>query len=140
MADSYFLQRFVDAQAHSYDTALGEVRRGAKHSHWMWFIFPQIAGLGSSPMAQRYAIASLDEARAYLNHPILGARLHEIIAALQGVDPPDAETVFGPIDAVKLRSSLTLFGRAADDGDTVFRDALARWFDGAEDPATIERL
>ena len=140
MDDIHHLGRFVDAQATRYDSALAEVRRGAKRSHWMWFVFPQIAGLGSSPMAQHYAISGLDEARAYLDHPVLGPRLREIVSALRDVDPPDARAVFGAIDAVKLRSSLTLFVHAANISEPLFREALDRWFDGVEDPATLERL
>ncbi|WP_454884894.1 DUF1810 domain-containing protein [Sphingomonas oryzagri] len=140
MDDIHHLNRFVDAQATHYDTALAEVRRGAKRSHWMWFIFPQIAGLGSSPMAQHYAISGLDEARAYLDHPVLGPRLREIVSVLRDVEAPDARAVFGAIDAMKLRSSLTLFIHAANPSELLFREALDRWFDGVEDPATLERL
>ena len=105
----------------------------------MWFVFPQIAGLGSSPMAQRYAISSLDEARAYLAHPVLGDRLRESAHALTRLDTRSPEEVLGGIDALKLRSSMTLFARAAPD-EPLFRDVLARYFEGDEDPATLERL
>src|ERR1700759_1436493 len=105
--DPFDLQRFVDAQAPVIDRVRAEVRSGAKRSHWMWFVFPQIAGLGHSAMAQRYAIADLEEAKAYLAHPVLGTRLREITAALGDLPDPDAERVFGGIDAMKLRSSLT---------------------------------
>jgi uncharacterized protein (DUF1810 family) len=132
------LERFVAAQAGSYDIALAEIRRGAKRSHWMWYIFPQIAGLGSSPMARRYAIRSLDEARAYLAHPVLGARLRACVEALQGLAPTSAGEVFGSIDALKLRSSLTLF-IGAGGGDS-FRAALSRWFDDQPDDATMRRI
>ncbi|WP_420383671.1 DUF1810 domain-containing protein [Novosphingobium sp.] len=132
------LERFVDAQAGTYRTALAEIGQGAKRSHWMWFIFPQIAGLGSSAMARRYAIASLDEARAYLAHPVLGPRLRECVAALQGLGQTSAERVFGGIDAIKLRSSLTLFGMAG--GGPAFDDGLGRWFGGQSDEATLRLL
>jgi uncharacterized protein (DUF1810 family) len=135
--DPFDLARFVAAQDQVYTVALAEIRRGAKRSHWMWFIFPQIAGLGTSPMAQRYAIASLDEARAYLDHPLLGARYRECVEALQALPPTSAVAVFGGIDATKLRSSLTLFAQIAD--DAVFEAALGRWCGGA-DPATLALL
>jgi uncharacterized protein (DUF1810 family) len=136
--DPFGLERFVEAQQGSYAQALAEVRRGAKTSHWMWYVFPQIAGLGHSAMAQRYAISGLDEARAYLAHPVLGARLREIVEALQALPATSAERVFGSIDAVKLRSCLTLFAHAG--GGALFAGALSRWFDGAEDEATVRRL
>ncbi len=134
------LDHFVSAQEQTYARALDEVRAGAKRSHWMWYVFPQIAGLGHSAMAQRYAIADLAEAKAYLAHPVLGERLREITSALADLPAPDAVAVFGGIDALKLRSSLTLFARADAKADGLFRRTLDRWFDGAEDPATIERL
>jgi uncharacterized protein (DUF1810 family) len=137
MAD-FDLDRFVDAQASTYEAALAEIRRGAKRSHWMWFIFPQIAGLGSSAMAQRFAIASIDEAHAYLRHPLLGARLRECVSALQDLTGTTAVAVFGSIDAMKLRSSLTLFVEA--DGGALFVAALNRWFDGLGDSATLARI
>lgn len=141
MEDPHDLARFVRAQQESYARALGEVRHGAKRSHWMWYVFPQIAGLGHSTMAQRYAISGMDEARAYLAHPVLGPRLREITEALQALPAGDAVRVFGSVDAVKLRSSLTLFARTDAAGDeSLFRQALERWFDGAEDSATLERL
>jgi uncharacterized protein (DUF1810 family) len=134
------LQRFVDAQAKSYATALAELRAGEKRSHWMWYVFPQIAGLGHSHMAREYALDSLEEARAYLAHPVLGARLRECIDAMSRLPAPaTAERVLGGIDAMKLRSSLTLFARAAPD-EARFADALARWFDGTYDAATDARL
>ena len=133
------LTRFVDAQGPVYATVLTELRRGRKASHWMWFIFPQIEGLGSSPLAQRYAIRSLDGARAYLAHPVLGPRLLECAALVLAADAPSAEAMFGGIDARKLRSSMTLFQRAAPD-EPVFRQVLERWFRGAVDTATDDRL
>ena len=141
MSDPYDLQRFVDAQDRggTYDRALQELRDGRKTSHWMWFVFPQIAGLGHSPMAQRYAISSLDEARAYLAHPVLGDRLRESARALTGLDTSDPGEVLGGIDALKLRSSMTLFARAAPD-EPLFTQVLDQLFGGAADDATDARL
>jgi len=141
MSDPYDLQRFVDAQDRggTYDGALAELRDGRKTSHWMWFVFPQIAGLGSSPMAQRYAISSLDEARAYLAHPVLGDRLRESTRALTGLDTRSPDEVLGGIYAMKLRSSMTLFMRAAPD-DPLFAQVLDQYFGGAADDATDARL
>ncbi|SMF61416.1 DUF1810 domain-containing protein [Allosphingosinicella indica] len=138
MAHPFDLDRFLVAQARDYDRALAEISAGAKRSHWMWYIFPQIAGLGGSDMARRYAIRSLDEARAYLAHPLLGPRLEACVAALQRLPDADAERVFGPVDAMKLRSSLTLFVAAG--APRIFQTALDRWFGGRADPATLSRL
>ncbi|MDK2768090.1 MAG: DUF1810 domain-containing protein [Sphingomonas sp.] len=140
MAGAEGLDRFVEAQAPVYAAALGEIRRGAKRSHWMWFVFPQLAGLGRSDTARFYAIRSLDEARAYLAHPVLGARLVECVGALQDITDTSvtARAVFGEVDAVKLRSSLTLFIEAG--GSPLFSAALARWFAGVPDPATLALL
>lgn len=138
MTDPYDLQRFVSAQTESYADALAEIRSGAKHGHWMWYIFPQIVGLGRSPFAQRYALRSLDEARAYLAHPMLGERLRTCVDALLYLDNINARDVFGEIDAMKLHSSLTLFAKA--DGVGRFTSALDRWFDGAPDQATLAIL
>ena len=136
-ADPYDLRRFVEAQDEhgTYERALAELRAGRKRSHWMWFVFPQVDGLGSSGMAQRFAIGSLDEARVYLAHPILGARLRASVAALAELPHPDANAVFGGIDAMKLRSSLTLFLRASP-ADPMFTSALERWFGGSADART----
>ena len=136
--DPHELGRFVSAQNHggTYRAALAELRAGAKRTHWMWFVFPQIAGLGSSPTARRYAIASLREARAYLEHPVLGPRLRECSAALldrEGADDPAA--VLGSVDALKLRSCMTLFARVAPE-EPVFAAVLDRYYGGAVDPAT----
>jgi uncharacterized protein (DUF1810 family) len=139
MADPYDLQRFVDAQEGVYETALAELRAGRKRSHWMWFVFPQIAGLGRSPAAQRYAIASLDEARAYLEHPVLGPRLREAAGVLAEKSGYTAADILGGIDALKLRSSMTLFARA-DPGEPVFAQVLDRFYDGEPDPETDRRL
>ena len=135
------LQRFVEAQDEggTYDRALGELRAGRKRSHWMWFVFPQVEGLGRSPTAQVYAIDSLAEARAYLAHPLLGPRLRECARALLDLDGGSAEEILGPIDAVKLRSSMTLFARA-DPGEPLFADVLERYYDGERDGATEEIL
>ncbi|HEY0044623.1 MAG TPA: DUF1810 domain-containing protein [Allosphingosinicella sp.] len=132
------LERFIEAQAHTYRTALSEIVAGRKTNHWMWFIFPQLLGLGSSAMARRYAITSLDEAGAYLAHPLLGTRLRECVAALQALPPARAEEVFGSVDAMKLRSSLTLFLRAG--GGPLFEAALQRWFAGRPDERTNRLL
>ena len=139
MTDPFDLQRFVDAQDHTYPQALAELRAGHKRSHWMWFVFPQVAGLGRSPTAQRYAVRGLDEARAYLAHPVLGPRLVESAQALTEIDESDPEAVFGPVDAVKLRSSMTLFAHA-DPGQPVFREVLDHYFGGTQDDATTSRL
>jgi uncharacterized protein (DUF1810 family) len=133
------LRRFVDAQAQTYDQALAEIRAGHKRTHWMWFVFPQIEGLGHSGMAQRFAVRDLDEARAYLAHPVLGARLRECAAALTALDTDDAAAVFGSTDALKLRSSMTLFALAAPD-EPVFREVLDHFFGGELDEATTSRV
>lgn len=132
------LERFVQAQARSYDTALAEIRSGRKSSHWMWYIFPQIAGLGMSSTAQYYAIADLSEARAYWEHPLLGARLREISEALLTLDTDDAGEVFGWPDELKLRSSMTLFARASD--CPVFQKVLDKYYGGLEDERTLRLL
>jgi uncharacterized protein (DUF1810 family) len=142
MPDPFHLRRFVDAQDHAgtYEIALAELRAGRKRSHWMWFVFPQIAGLGRSPLAQEYAIGSLDEARAYLAHPVLGPRLTAAAQALADQHGASAEAILGGIDAIKLRSSMTLFARASGDDPGVFGAVLDQYFDGEPDAATIERL
>ena len=139
MSDPFDLQRFLDAQAHTYDQALRELEDGAKRTHWMWFVFPQIAGLGRSGMAQRFAVSGLPEARAYLSHPTLGRRLVECARALTALDTADPVEVFGPVDAQKLQSSMTLFARAAPD-EPVFREVLDHYFGGAEDEGTTRRI
>jgi uncharacterized protein (DUF1810 family) len=140
--DPYDLQRFVAAQdaGGCYQRAVAELRRGRKTSHWMWFVFPQIAGLGRSATAQRYAIGSLAEAGAYAAHPVLGPRLAEcaaIVAAVPGA--ASADDIFGSLDALKLRSCMTLFARAAPD-EPVFGQVLDRFFCGIGDPATERYL
>ena len=133
------LDRFVSAQQGVYEDVLDELRRGRKVGHWIWFIFPQIAGLGSSAMSQRYAISSLDEARAYLAHPVLGPRLRDCAAIVLATTDRTALEIFGSIDAVKLRSSMTLFHRAAPE-EAVFAQVLARFYEGKADDATDARL
>jgi uncharacterized protein (DUF1810 family) len=139
--DPYDLERFVSAQeqAGTYRTALDELRRGRKETHWMWFVFPQVAGLGHSPTARRYAVNSLDEARAYLEHPVLGPRIRECAAVVADSRTATAEEIFGPLDALKLRSSMTLFHRA-DPGEPSFEAVLKRFFGGQADPETDRRL
>ncbi|MFI6263107.1 DUF1810 domain-containing protein [Micromonospora sp. NPDC051006] len=141
MDDPYDLERFVAAQNHhgTYEQALVELRRGAKVRHWMWFVFPQIAGLGASPTSQRYAIGSLDEARAYLRHEVLGARLRECTSVVAETSGRSAEDIFGRTDAMKLRSCMTLFRHAAPD-ETLFQRVLDKYFDGMPDPASEQRL
>jgi uncharacterized protein (DUF1810 family) len=135
------LERFVQAQdaGGTYDAALRELRAGAKRSHWMWFVFPQLAGLGRSATAQRYAISGLPEAQAYLDHPVLGPRLVECATALTGLDTTDPVRVLGPVDAVKLRSSMTLFERAEPEV-AAFGEVLDRFFGGERDEATARLL
>src|SRR5579864_6057015 len=139
--DPFNLQRFVAAQdaGGTYERATAELRGGRKTSHWMWFVFPQIAGLGYSPTARTYAITSLAEARAYLAHPVLGARLTECAGVLAGLHGRTAEQVFGEVDAMKLCSSMTLFLHA-DPAEAVFRQVLEQYFGGMTDPATEERI
>lgn len=139
MSDEFNLSRFVQAQEPVYDTVLAELRAAGKRTHWMWFVFPQLAGLGRSAMAQRYAIASLDEARAYLAHPLLGTRLLECIALVAGAQGRSARQIFGDPDDMKLHSSLTLFAQAAP-REPLFRLCLDKYFDGAPDPATLSLL
>ena len=136
-ADPYDLHRFVAAQdtGRTYEHAVGELRAGRKTGHWMWFVFPQIAGLGFSFMSQTYAIRSLAEARAYLRHPVLGQRLTDCARLIAQLTGSTAERIFGDVDATKLRSSLTLF-RHADPAQTVFGQVLDRYFDGRSDPLT----
>ncbi len=138
-SDPFDLQRFVDAQERVYDTVIDELAAGRKRSHWMWFIFPQLRGLGSSPTAVRYAISSIDEARAYLSHELLGPRLRECAGVVARIDGRTAEEIFGWPDDMKLRSSMTLFARAADD-NADFVAVLEKFYSGEEDPATLARL
>ncbi|HEY3147638.1 MAG TPA: DUF1810 domain-containing protein [Dongiaceae bacterium] len=137
--DTFNLQRFVDAQEPVYGRVCAELKNGRKQSHWMWFIFPQIAGLGHSPMAQRYAISSLKGARAYLDHPPLGPRLRECTRLVLAVEGRTAHEILGSPDDMKFRSCLTLFAYATADNQ-IFRDALQKYFDGEEDSLTVARL
>ena len=139
MSDPFHLERFVEAQVPIYEQALRELRAGCKRSHWMWFIFPQAAGLGHSPMAQHYAITSPDEAKAYLAHPLLGPRLHECAQTLLEVTGKSATEIMGTPDDLKLRSSATLFAAVSPEG-SVFHQLLDRYFDGRPDPRTITWL
>ena len=129
------LERFVSAQEGVYDGALRELRAGRKSGHWIWFIFPQLVGLGRSEMSRFYGIESIEEARAYLDHPVLGPRLRECVGVVLATSGVTAEQVFGPLDAMKVRSSMTLFHRAAPDG-ALFAEVLARFYQGAVDEAT----
>ena len=142
-AGPWRLERFVTAQDErgTYQRAVAELRAGEKASHWMWFIFPQIAGLGLSETAQRYAIGSIAEARAYLAHPVLGPRLRECARIVAGTEGRSAERIFGPVDAMKLSSSMTLFAAADEEaGQSVFQAVLTRYFGGVADEATVTRL
>lgn len=141
MDDQYDLVRFVAAQdaGGTYRQAVAELRRGRKASHWMWFVFPQVAGLGQSPASRRFAIGSLAEAKAYLAHPELGPRLVESASIVAGTSGLSAEHIFGELDAMKLRSCMTLFAAAAP-GQPVFGEVLERYFGGAADPATQARI
>ena len=139
--DSFELHRFVDTQdaGGAYASAVSELRDGRKLSHWMWFIFPQIAGLGRSPTAQRFAISGMPEAQAFRAHPVLGPRLVECARILANLPGTDAATILGPVDAQKLRSSMTLFARTAPH-ERVFQEVLDRYFGGESDSATTSRL
>ena len=137
--DSHDLHRFIDAQREIYDQVLAELRLGSKQSHWMWYIFPQIKGLGSSPTAQRYAISSLDEARAYAAHPVLGARLLECTQLVTAARAQSIEDILGYPDNLKFHSCMTLFAHAANHGE-VFENALRKYFRSEYDHLTMERL
>ena len=137
--DLFSLQRFVDAQKNIYSAVCSELQSGMKRSHWMWFIFPQIAGLGSSPTAQHFAISSLDEAKAYLRHPVLGPRLIESTDLVNQISGRSIHDIFGDPDDMKFRSSMTLFAKAASD-NTAFRQALQKYFGGRDDNRTLELL
>ena len=141
MNDPFDLDRFVTAQDQggTHDAAVSELRAGHKRSHWMWFVFPQIAGLGQSPISRRYAISSLAEAQAYLAHPVLGPRLIECAGIVRELAGRTAQDIFGGIDAMKLRSSMTLFARAAP-AQAVFQEVLDAYFGGAPDEATDRLL
>lgn len=138
-SDPFQLDRFVSAQEPIYAEALREIQAGEKETHWMWFVFPQVAGLGRSSTAQHYAIGSIDEARAYLAHPVLGPRLRECAATVLQVQGQSALDIFGDLDEVKLRASMTLFAMVTE-RDTVFREVLDRYFGGEPDPMTLQFL
>lgn len=138
MSTDLELEKFVNAQNPVYEEVCAELRKGQKRTHWIWFIFPQIEGLGSSIMAQKYALSNLTEAKAYLKHPVLGTRLRECTQIVLKIDNRTAEDIFAH-DAVKFRSSMTLFAQADVDGDC-FKRALLRFFDGKPDPLTLQRL
>jgi len=139
MSDAFHLDRFVAAQEPVYAEVVAELRAGRKTSHWMWFVFPQLVGLGRSAMAQRYAVSSLDEARAYFQHQLLGARLLECVALVNAVERRTAEQIFGSIDAQKLQSCLTLF-EIASDGNQAIVAALEKYYDGQRDTGTLRLL
>jgi uncharacterized protein (DUF1810 family) len=146
-SDPYRLERFVTAQDRdgTYRRAVAELRAGAKVSHWMWFVFPQLAGLGFSAVSREFAISSLEEARAYLAHPVLGPRLRECARIVTEAKGRSAAQIFGPVDAMKLRSSMTLFASAPDEAasetdGTIFRAVLTKYFGGVPDEATVTRL
>jgi len=138
--DPHDLERFVDAQAPAYDAALGELRAGTKRTHWMWFIFPQVRGLGFSPLARRYGIASLDEARAYLAHPVLGPRLHACVDAVLTHPGRSLHAIFGSPDDLKFGSSMTLFALADGTVENVFVRALDQFCNGRRDERTLELI
>ena len=137
-ADPYDLDRFVQAQAADYDCAISELRAGEKRSHWMWYVFPQIEGLGQSSMSRRYSIKSVAEAKAYLDHPVLGARLRECFAVVNSIEGRSAHDIFGSPDDMKFRSCATLFASVSNDG--VFQQALDKYFDGEQDQLTLRQL
>jgi len=139
MNDPFNLERFVEAQEFEYPSVLEELQGGEKLTHWMWFVFPQIRGLGGSPMAETYAISSLDEARAYLAHAVLGPRLEECTRLVLAIENRTAEEIFHWPDVLKFRSCMTLFGECVP-GDSVFRDALVAYYEGQPDERTLEIL
>ncbi len=138
--DPFDLERFVTAQAPVFQTALGELKAGQKRSHWMWFVFPQLRGLGRSSMAQFYGVGSLDEARAYLAHPLLGTRLKLCTQTVLAIKERSLHAIFGAPDDIKFHSSMTLFARAAADDDSAFRRALDRYCEGRMDERTLALL
>lgn len=139
MDDPYNLQRFVDAQDPVYADVVNELTDGRKRTHWMWFVFPQLTGLGSSPTAQLFSISALKEAQAYLRHPVLGERLREATSLANRVNGRSVEDIFGYPDYLKFRSSMTLFARATDENDP-FDEALRKYFGGKPDPDTLRLL
>jgi uncharacterized protein (DUF1810 family) len=140
MSGVYDLERFLRAQVEVYERVCAELRAGRKRSHWMWFVFPQIRGLGSSEMAARYAISGREEARAYLGHTVLGARLRECTGIVVGLDGRTVEEIFGYPDDLKFHSSMTLFAEVDGPSESVFHDALKKYFGGKTDKGTLARL
>jgi uncharacterized protein (DUF1810 family) len=140
MDDPYNLQRFIDAQASCFAQVRSELSAGKKRSHWMWFVFPQLQGLGSSPMAQHYAISGIEEAKAYLAHPLLGGRLRDCTSLVNAVSGRTIDDIFGYPDDLKFRSSVTLFAQASRPENQVFQEALKKYFNGLPDKATMDRL
>jgi uncharacterized protein (DUF1810 family) len=139
MADNYNLQRFVDAQHSVFDSVIAELKQGRKRGHWIWFIFPQLKGLGHSANSEFFGIASVQEAAAYLEHPVLGRRLIECTQLINAIEGRSAEDIFGDIDAIKFRSSMTLFAKATPNNQ-IFLDALTKYFAGESDPLTVAHL
>jgi uncharacterized protein (DUF1810 family) len=139
MTDPFKLQRFVDAQNPVFEQVTSELRAGHKRTHWMWFVFPQVAGLGFSRMSQFYAISSREEAVAYLSHPVLGPRLRECTQIVNAVQGRSIQEIFGDPDFMKFQSSMTLFAQVTDDNQ-VFLEALARYYSGEQDSSTLARL
>ena len=137
MGDDFNLDRFVEAQDQIYETVLEELKAGEKLSHWMWFVFPQIRGLGGSPMAEKFAISSLDEAKAYLEHPILGPRLEECTRLVLAVEGKSAEEIFDYPDYLKFRSCMTLFAECARGSTLIFFECLVKYFEGEPDQMTL---
>ena len=140
MSERFHLERFVEAQAEVMERVLAELRAGQKRSHWMWFVFPQIRGLGSSEMAMQYAISGREEAREYLDHPVLGPRLQECAGIVVGLEGRSIEEIFGYPDDLKFHSSMTLFAEVANPSEWVFEKALMKYFGGTMDEATLARL
>jgi uncharacterized protein (DUF1810 family) len=139
MNDTFNLQRFVDAQRGEFEQAVNELKQGRKRSHWIWYVFPQVQGLGQSPASRKFAISSLAEAQAYLEHPLLGPRLRECTQIVLGIENKSANDILGSPDDVKFRSSMTLFDRAAG-GDNIFKQVLHKYFTGIPDSLTIAKL
>ena len=139
-SDRFNLQRFIEAQAGVHERVCAELRAGRKRSHWMWFVFPQIRALGSSEMAMMYAISGREEARAYLDHAVLGTRLRECAGIVVGLDGRSVEEIFGYPDDLKFHSSMTLFAEVGGSSESMFQEALEKYFGGKTDKATLARL
>jgi len=137
--DPFNLSRFIDAQEDVYTDVLDELKRGKKTGHWMWFIFPQMEGLGHSPMSERFSISCINEAKVYIEHPVLGPRLLECVALVMKVEGRSAEQIFGYPDDLKFRSCMTLFS-IVDEADSIYQCALDRFFDGKPDPKTLKAM